>query len=118
MVNEHWSVAGVLGHIAFWDGRALFLAGKLTRDEPFTPSDDEPENVDWINDSVRPLAHAIPPGQAAEIAVAIAERTDELMASLSPALLERLDDRTPLNPLRAAHRTEHLEEIETSLGAG
>ena len=26
MVNEYWSVAGVLGHMAFWDGRALYLA--------------------------------------------------------------------------------------------
>ena len=31
MVNEYWTVAGVLGHMAFWDGRALFLAGKLQR---------------------------------------------------------------------------------------
>ena len=29
MVNEYWSVAGILGHIAFWDGRALFLAGSV-----------------------------------------------------------------------------------------
>jgi hypothetical protein len=25
-VKESWTVAGVLGHIAFWDGRPLFLA--------------------------------------------------------------------------------------------
>ena len=55
MVNEYWTVAGVLGHMAFWDGRALFLAGKLQRDGAFTPSDAEPEDVDWINDSTRPL---------------------------------------------------------------
>jgi hypothetical protein len=36
MVNEYWSVAGILGHIAFWDGRALLLAGKLQRGEPLT----------------------------------------------------------------------------------
>jgi len=24
-VNESWTVAGVLGHIAFWDGRAISL---------------------------------------------------------------------------------------------
>src|SRR3979411_430010 len=45
MVNEYWSVAGVLGHIAFWDGRALFLAGKLQRGDPFTASDEDPEDV-------------------------------------------------------------------------
>jgi hypothetical protein len=73
MVNEYWTVAGVLGHMAFWDGRALFLAGKLQHDKTFTPPDTEPEDVDWINDSTRPLIHAIPPRQAAEVALRIAE---------------------------------------------
>ena len=26
-VNEYWTVAGVFGHIAFWDARILALAG-------------------------------------------------------------------------------------------
>ena len=42
MVNEYWSVAGILGHIAFWDGCALFLAGKLQRGEPLTAANGEP----------------------------------------------------------------------------
>ncbi len=50
-VNEHWTVAGVLGHIAFWDARALVLADKLERGVPFLPSDAEPEDVTWINDA-------------------------------------------------------------------
>ena len=90
MVNEYWTVAGVLGHMAFWDGRALFLARKLQRDGAFTQSDTEPENVDWINDSTRPLIHAIPPRQAAEVALRIAEETDELIASLSRELVAKI----------------------------
>src|SRR5882672_7099971 len=114
MVNEYWRVAGVLGHIAFWDGRALFLAGKLQRGEPFTASDDEPENVDWINDSSRPLIHAIAPRALAELAVSIAEETDQLVASLPDELLAGLAATSPLNPLRANHRGEHLDEVEAS----
>jgi hypothetical protein len=114
MVNEYWSVAGILGHIAFWDGRALFLAGKLQRGEPFTASDDEPEDVDWINDSSRPLIHAIPPRALAELAVSIAEETDQLVASLSDELVAGLGETSPLNPVRAHHRGEHLDEIEAS----
>ena len=72
MVNEYWSVAGVLGHIAFWDGCALYLAAKLQRGEPFTASENEPGDVDWINDSSRPLIHAIAPRALAELAVSIA----------------------------------------------
>jgi hypothetical protein len=112
MVNEYWSVAGVLGHIAFWDGRALHLAGKLVRGEPLTAFENEPEDVDWINDSSRPLIHAIPPRALAELAVRIADETDELVASLPDEMLAGLDETSPLNPLRADHRGEHLDEIE------
>ena len=115
MVDEYWTVAGVLGHMAFWDGCALFLAGKLQRDGALTPLDTEPANVDWINDSTRPLIHAIPPRQAAEVALRIAEETDELVASLSPELVAKIDDNSPLNLLRAHHRGEHLDEIEAAL---
>ena len=114
MVNEHWSAAGVLGHIAFWDGRALYLAGKLQRGESFTASENEPEDVDWINDSSRPLIHAIAPRALAELAVSIADETDGLVASLPDELLAGLDETSPLNLLRADHRGEHLDEIEAA----
>ena len=115
MVNEYWSVAGVLGHIAFWDGLALYLAGKLHRGEPFTASENEPGDVDWINDSSRPLIHAIAPRAVAELAVSIAEETDELVASLQDELLAGLGETSPLNPVRADHRGEHLDEIEAAI---
>ena len=54
-VNEHWTVAAVLAHIAFWDGRMLALTEKMDRGVPFDASDAEPEDVDWINDASRPL---------------------------------------------------------------
>jgi hypothetical protein len=115
MVNEYWSVAGVLGHIAFWDGRALIMAGKLARGESFTSSDTEPEEVDWINDSYRPFVHAVAPRAMAELALSIAEETDAAVAALSDAVLARIDENSPLNPLRASHRNEHLDDIEAAL---
>lgn len=121
LVNEHWTVAGVLGHVAFWDGRALFLAGKLVNRVPFTASDEEPEDVDWINDANRPLIHAIPPRQLADLALRVAEETDAAVASLSPDLAARTypaDPTSPLNAVRAGHRAEHLDEIEAALAAG
>lgn len=117
-VNEHWTVAGVLGHVAFWDARALVLADKLVRGVPFSPADAEPENVDWINDAARPLIHAIAPREAAKLALRLADETDGRVASLPPALVARTwptDPNSPLNPLRAAHRGEHLDQIEASL---
>ncbi len=116
-VNDHWSVAGVLGHIAFWDARVLALADKLERGAPFTADDDEPEDVDWINDASRPLIHAIPPREVADLALRLAEETDQRVASIPPERMYPVDDTSPLQPLRAGHRGEHLDEIEAALGA-
>jgi hypothetical protein len=117
-VNEDWTVAGVLGHIAFWDARARALADKLERGVPFSSSDTEPEDVDWINDATRPLIHAIAPGEAAKLALRLAVETDERVASLPPDRLYPNDANSPLNAFRAEHRAEHLDEIEAALGTG
>ena len=117
-VNPHWTVAAVLGHIAFWDGRVLSLADRLERGEPFTPSDTEPEDVDWINDASRPLIHAVQPRELARLALRIAEETDGRVATLPPERMYPADATSPINALRASHRGEHLDDIEASLSAG
>ena len=115
-VNEYWTVAGVLGHMAYWDIRVLVLAEKIHRGEPFVPGDAEPEG-DWLNDSTRPLIHAIAPRKAAEFVLQIAEQCDALVAELP---LERMwpgDPDSPLSASRWEHRAEHLDEIEAALRA-
>lgn len=116
-VNEYWTVAAVLGHIAFWDGRVLALSDKLQRGEPFTSSDAEPEDVDWINDATRPLIHAIPPREAARLALQIAEETDARVATLPLDRLWPRDPDSPLYAVRASHRGEHLDDVEAALRA-
>ena len=116
-VNEYWTVAAVFGHIAFWDARMLSLADKLDRGEPFSASDTEPEDVDWINDASRPLIHAIPPMEAARLALRIAEETDARVAALPVDRLWPRDPASPLYALRASHRGEHLDDVETTLEA-
>ena len=114
-VNPHWTVAGVLGHIAFWDARMLSLADKLERGEPFSSSDTEPEDVDWINDASRALIHAIPPGRVARLALEIAGETDARVATLPVDRLWPIDPESPLYALRASHRGEHLDDVESAL---
>jgi Mycothiol maleylpyruvate isomerase N-terminal domain len=116
-VNQYWTVAGIFGHIAFWDARVLSLAGKLQRGEPFSHSDDEPEDVDWINDASRPLIHAVPPSQLARLALQIAEQTDALVATLPPERLWPADPDSPIYGVRASHRGEHLDDVEVALRA-
>lgn len=116
-VNEYWTVAGVLGHIAFWDARILSLADKLERGEPFLSSDTEPEDVDWINDASRPLIHAVPPAELARLSLRIAEETDARVATLPTDRLYPADPDSPLYAVRASHRGEHLDDVETALRA-
>ena len=114
-VNEFWTVAGVLGHIAFWDARILALSEKLKKGIPFSPSDNDPEDVDWINDASRPLIHAVPPSTLARLALDIAEQTDAKVATLPPERLWPMDPESPIYASRAAHRGEHLDDVEAAL---
>ncbi|MDQ2853761.1 MAG: DinB family protein [Chloroflexota bacterium] len=115
-VNEYWTVAGVLGHIAYWDIRVLVLAEKIARGEAWAQGDAEPDG-DWLNDSTRPLIHAIAPRAAAELALQTAEQCDALVAKLRLDRILPSDPDSPIWPGRSDHRAEHLDEIEAALRA-
>ena len=112
--NGYWTVAGVLGHMAYWDIRVLVLAEKIDRGEPWVAGDAEPEG-DWLNDSTRPLIHAIAPREAARFALRIAEETDARVAALPLDRMAPLDPDSPIDPVRGEHRGEHLDELERAL---
>jgi hypothetical protein len=114
-VNEFWTVAAVLGHIAFWDARILSLADKLERGEAFSSGDEEDEDVDWINDASRPFIHAVPARELVRLAVSIADETDARVAGLPVERVWPNDPNSPINALRAAHRGEHLDDVERAL---
>ncbi len=106
-----WTVAGVLGHLAFWDQRILELLHQWET-KGIVPRLEVEGDVDWINDAGKPFLLALPPRKAAEMAVAIAEAVDRKVASLSDDLITRnVAAGTPLNLTRAEHRGEHLDEI-------
>ena len=115
LVTDRWTVADMLGHMAFWDAWALSLAEKLELALPFEPADDGPEDVDQVNAAVRALVGALSPRQVAELAVRLAEETDRRVATLDPRQLWPDDPACPLNPMRASHRAEHLDQIEAAL---
>jgi hypothetical protein len=116
LVNEYWTVAGVLGHIAYWDIRVLVLAEKVARGEPWAAGDAEPEG-DWLNDTTRPFIHAIAPRAGANLALRTAEECDALVADLPLDRMWPGDPESPINASRWDHRAEHLDEIEAALRA-
>jgi hypothetical protein len=110
-----WTVAGVLAHLAFWDQRALVLLERWEK-EGATPPAENDADVDWINDAAKPLFLALSPRRAAEVALAVAEAVDRKAEMLSDDLVARnAAAATPVNLVRAAHRREHLDEIEHAL---
>ena len=113
-----WTVASVLGHLAFWDQRHLALieawekAG-LGSAPPLAQAAD----VDWINDATKPLLLALAPRRAAEVTLAIAETCDARTAALPDAFVARnAEVGSPLYMYRSQHRLEHLDEIDRELG--
>jgi hypothetical protein len=106
-----WTVASVLGHLAFWDQRILALLEAWERGA--TPPAAHEEDVDWINDAGKPFLLALPPRKAAELAVAIAKAVDKKVAALSDDMITKnAAAGSPLNLSRAVHRKEHLIDIE------
>jgi hypothetical protein len=108
-----WTVSGVLAHMAFWDARALYFMNKWEGGVAPSEADLESGDVNWINDSSKPLCLALPPRTAAQLALQLAEETDARVAALSDELLGQiLAIGQPFNLSRASHRGEHLDEIE------
>ena len=112
-----WTVAAVLGHLAFWDQRIVLLAERLRQGAAVPRQNDD--EVDWINDAAKPMLLAMPPRRLADLALSIATLADRAVESLSDEqLVKNAALGSPINVLRAEHRREHLDEIDRELGGG
>jgi len=112
-MDDGWTVASVLGHMAFWDLRIVTALDRWGPDGsgPFPTYHDDA--VDWINDAAKPIISALEPRAAARVAIEAAEAADRSVANMSDELLERnAETGSYINPDRADHRLEHLDEIE------
>jgi hypothetical protein len=110
-----WTVAGVLGHLAFWDQRIVVLLDAWQQKGIVPPANSEAD-IDWINDAGKPFLLALPPRQAADLAVAVAEAVDRKVESLSDDLIAKNTAAgNPLSLRRSVHRREHLDEIDAAL---
>ena len=110
-----WTVAAVLAHIGFWDARAIYWLDKWAGGAAPTPY--EPENTEAVNESAKPLCLALPPRDAANMALRLADEADGKVRALSDSTLAKIraTGGPPFNLSRAIHRKEHLDEIESGL---
>lgn len=110
-VSERWTVAIALAHLAFWDRRVMYVLDMTERDgEVFIPEIDI-----FVNDLSLPLWAAIPPREAARIAIETAETLDARLEGFSPTLLEAIHTTSKRWVVRALHRNEHLDEVDAAL---
>ncbi len=113
-----WTVAAVLAHIGLWDARVIFLIEKWQRGIEPSVADYEPEDLDWVNDAAKPLCLAIPPRDAALLALCLAEEADRNIEALSDELLAKISAvGSPFDLSRAEHRKAHLDDIEQVLNS-
>ena len=110
-VGEHWTVGIVFSHLAWWDRRVIYVLDMTAKDgKLFVPEIDI-----FVNDLSLPLWAAVPPRDAARIAIESAETLDKKLEEYSPALLEEIYNHNKRWVIRALHRNEHLDEADLAL---
>src|SRR5512136_1535298 len=110
-VGQHWTVAIVFAHLAFWDRRVLYVLDMTERDgRLFIPEIDI-----FVNDLSLPLWAAIPPRAAARLAIETAEALDKRLEGFPAALLEEIQAYNERWVVRALHRGEHLDDVDVAL---
>ena len=110
-VGEHWTVAIVYAHIAFWERRVLYVLDVTEKEgKVFAPEIDI-----FVNDLSLPLWAVVPAREAVRIALENAEAVDKRLEAYPPALLEEIHNHTKRWVFRALHRNEHLDEAEAAL---
>jgi hypothetical protein len=111
-LGNGWTIAVALSHLSFWDQRSLFLMRKW-KQSGVEPS---PIDIDITNDALLSQWLAIPPRDAANLAISSAEAIDRELATASSefiAEIESLGENFRL--YRSIHRKLHLDQIEEFL---
>ena len=110
-VGEHWTVAIALAHLAFWDRRVMYVLDTTKRDgKLFIPEIDI-----FVNDLSLPLWAAVPPREAARIAIETSEDLDRRIEAFPPDLLAEIQAYNKRWVDRSLHRGEHLNEVDAAL---
>jgi len=110
-VGEYWTVGIVFAHLAWWDRRVMYVLDMTEKDgRLFIPEIDI-----FVNDLSLPLWAAIPPREAARIAIETSETLDKRLEDYSPELLEEIYHYNNRWVIRALHRGEHLAEADAAL---
>jgi len=112
-VGEHWTVAIALIHLAFWERRVLDGLDRTEQAGTLAfPA------IDFVvNDLSLPFWAAVPPAEAARLAVASSAAVDQRLENYPQALLEEVYKGNEYWVVRSRHRNAHLDEVDAALNA-
>jgi hypothetical protein len=102
---------GRFAHLAFWDRRVMYVLDMTEKNRAVF----NPEIDIYVNDLSLPLWLAIPPREAARLAIETAEALDKCLEEYDPKLLEEIYNANKRWVVRALHRNEHLDEADAAL---
>jgi hypothetical protein len=111
-LDDGWTVAGVLAHLAFWE------RFELVRHDRWQLEDVAPTPIDWeaVNRAGKPEWLALPPREAAASALAAVAALNRRLEALTDAQLEAIAGAGRSGDLdQSEHRAEHLDAIERAL---
>lgn len=114
-LGDGWTVAAMLAHCAFYDLRLVALFDRWQRTGEVAAL---PMEADILNAAMLPLALAMPPRAAANLAIEAAEAADTKVAELEldMDMVDKIEAAgTPIKLNRAEHRKEHIRQIEGAL---
>ena len=113
-MENGWTIAETLAHLAFWDQLTLANLKKWKRDGFSLSSSD----AHTINEAVQKLCESLPVGAAAQLAIDAAEDIDNALEVIPPELIDEINTAGKTRALkRDFHRHEHLDRIEEALRA-
>ena len=107
-----WSVAALFAHMAWWEQRMVVLLQRWQAHGV----DDSPLDLEAINESMKPLCHALDPRQAVHLCLSAAAACDAGLEAMSPDLMAQIEaspNHYRFN--RSLHRNDHMADIEAVL---
>jgi hypothetical protein len=114
-LDDGWTVAALLGHLAFWDRIAMARLEKYLRDRE-APASASDTITDYTNAAGMRQWKDTPMRIAAAQARDSAAEVDRLIAALPADALEELKAlNRPFLIERSAHRKQHIDQIERAL---
>ncbi len=108
-LGNNWSISVTLAHLAFWDQRVIHVIENAKKDKVLNA----PLFDDQLNDILAPILEAIPPAEAARMAVNIAGTLDGLLEDCPPELIDQMMLVNNRLMERSLHRNDHLAQIES-----